>query len=519
MKVVSIPAPIGGINAVDPLAAMPPQFCLEAKNLIADGRTMKVRPGYALWASFDDSLLPNGGAKTILPFLDGEPGNNKLFCVSKDGIYDMTGGGTLVTPDIALSGGAGCGWGVWTNFVNDGGAHYLFYADPDDGLFEYTVSGGWVQPTGITGVNEADLVFVMQHMGRIWFIEKDTATAWYLAAGAVTGAATAFYFGNKFTHGGRLVGLYSWTVDGGQGIDDHLVAISSSGDVMVYKVVDPSDPTDMLLIGQYYMGPPPAGYRTAAMQGGELYLLCQYGVIPLTRLMQGALVQQENTQISRNISPLIVSLMLQTQQVNGWEMKNIPVSNCFIVGTPPIEGYPPLQYCLSTRTNGWTTWEDLPYQTGEMYGTEFYFADDDESIWKLTGNTDAANTAGLFGSNIRFTILSSYQDYGETGHYHVGQFIRVVLASVNAPGLAAKVRYDYDASPVTASAPASAFTEPLWNTAEWDDAVWGGTMTARTFMFGATGIGRAMAVVLAGNSNSETGIIRLDLMFKTGGPL
>jgi hypothetical protein len=515
-KVVGIPAPIGGINAVDPLASVPPQFCLSAINLVADGRTMKVRPGYQAFAT---SVGDGDGVRTIIPFIAATSANNKLFAVCKEGIYDITAGGAIGAADIALSDGTNTGWGVWTNFVLDNGAHYVFYADTTDGLFQYPSGGPWVATTGITGVAETSLSFVMQHKGRLWFAERDSARGWYLAAGAVAGAATRFDFGNKFAHGGTLVGLYSWTVDGGEGVDDHLVAISSAGDVMVYKGDDPSSPATWGLVGQYYVGAVPEGRRVAAPQGGDLYILSQYGVIPLTRLMQGTLVQQEQAQLSRNIAPLIADALNSTRQSFGWEMRNVPGTNVFLVATPEVSAEPTLQFCLSTRTQGWTIWNNLPYVSGDVYAGNFYFGDNDATVWTLTGDEDEVAADGTGGEDIAWSLLTTFQEYGETGHYHRAQFARLVFNAASAPGISVVARYDYQiADPPTASG-ADPVAVALWDVAVWDSAIWGSSLATFSRTFGLTGIGRTMAVAIGGQSNSETGLIRIDLFFDTGGPL
>jgi hypothetical protein len=495
---------------------MQPNFCLKATNLIADGRTMKVRPGYQAHAT---GVGPGTGVRGILPFVDAASANNRLFAVCGDGIYNVTASGAAGSAAIALSNAASTGYGVWTNFVLDNGAHFLFYADPTDGLFQYTVAGGWAQVTAITGVAETALSFAMQHKGRLWFAERNSARGWYLAAGAVGGAATRFDFGNKFNHGGTLVGLYSWTVDGGEGVDDHLVAISSAGDVMVYKGDDPSSVATWALVGQYYVGALPAGRRVAQPQGGDLYILSQYGIIPLTRLMQGMLVQQESTQLSRNIAPLIAEVLATTRQSLGWELRNVPSANVFLVGTPEVVGQSPLQFCLSTRTQGWTQWEDLPYLTGDVHEGSFYFGDTDDTVWILTGNLDGVAVAGTGGDDIVWSFLSSFQEYGETGHYHRGMFIRTVFSAGSVPGIAVSVRYDYDLGPLPVASGADPLDVPLWDTAVWDADTWGAALSTFSRTFGASGIGRAMAVAIGGSANSETGMIRADLMFDTGGPL
>lgn len=517
IKAVPIPAPVGGINAVDNLASLDPKYCLAAVNLIADGRTMKVRPGYQAFAT---SVGNGNGIRTIIPFEASTTANNKLFAVAREGIYDITAGGAIGAAEVALSNGTNTGWGNWINFVSDAGTHYAFYADETDGLYRRAEGGTWAAVTDITGVAETALVHIMQFKGRIWLVERDTGSAWYLASGAISGAATEFNFGNKFNHGGKLVGLYSWTVDGGEGIDDHLVAISTSGDVMVYKGTDPSSVATWELVGQYYIGVPPVGRRVAKSQGGDLYLLSQYGVIPLTRLLQGALVQQEDAQLTRNIAPLIADTLFSTRSTFGWAMYTVPDHNVFLVTTPKVTGEHFLQYCLSTRTLGWTQWEEMPINCGETYLGEFYIADDTDGVYTTNENLDDIALAGTGGVDITFSLLTSFQEYGEVAQYHRIQFMRPVFLTGGSPGINLEARFDYDMADASASESAESVSGlATWDVSLWDVAIWGTSLVTLERVVASSGIGRAMAVALSGAANTDTGLIRIDLMFDTGGML
>lgn len=517
IKAVPVPAPTKGINAVDGLASLDPMYCLSAKNLIADGRTMKVRPGYQEFAT---SVGSGNGLRTIIPFEAAATVNNELFAVAREGIYKITAGGAIGAAEVALSNGTNTGWGVWTTMVSDAGTHYAWYADETDGLYRRAEAGTWAAVTDITGVAETALKFVMQFKGRMWFVEGDSGSAWYLATGAIAGAATEFNFGNKFAHGGKLVGLWSWTVDGGEGIDDHLVAISSAGDVMVYKGTDPSSIATWELVGQYYMGVPPAGRTIAKQQGGDLYLLSQYGVIPLTRLLQGALVQQEDAQLTRNIAPLIADTLFSTRSSYGWSMINVPQANVFLVATPLVVGEEYLQYVLSTRTQGWTEFESLPAQCGESYLGTFYFGNDSDEVYVLEGYQDGVAAAGTGGVDITWSMLTSFQEYGEVGNYHSVSFMRPVFLSGGAPGISLEARFDYDLNAASAAPSAGSVTGlAQWDVSVWDTAIWGSSLVTLDRVVAATGIGRAMAVALSGASNTDTGLIRIDLMFQSGGYL
>lgn len=507
-KVQVIPAPVGGLNLVTPLVATEPAYCLVATNLVASGQGMRVRSGHTAYATDVDA----DGIRTVIPF-EGAA-ESALFAVSQNGVYDVSAGGAGPwAAEVAFPSAAEpAGWGTWTNFAADSGLHYAFYADEQNGLYRRQEGGSWAAVTDITGVTETNLTFVTQHMSRVWFAEEGTALAWYLAAGSISGAATSFNFGSKFNHGGTLKGLYSWTVDGGEGVDDHLIAIGSGGDVLVYKGTDPSSADTWALVGQYYVGRLPAGRRVAQNEGGDLYILCQYGVIPLTRLLQGTLVQDTQAQLSRNISPLIAEAMSLTISSRGWEMRNIPSENAFVVARPAIAGFENLQFALSSHTNGWTTFESLPYQTGDVWDGSFYIGGADGTVYLLGGNTD-------IDEDVEWALLFSFQEYGETGLYHRIQFIRPVFRASGAPTYTAEARYDYNTDPPTSSSATPVVTGSLWDVALWDAGTWLSSGSTVQSVVGGTGIGRAMSVALTGSSSSETVFVRADIMFDTAGPL
>jgi hypothetical protein len=507
-KVQVVPAPVGGLNLVTPLVATEPSYCLVATNLVATGQGMRVRSGHTAYASDVDL----DGIRTVIPF-EGAA-ESALFAVSPNGIYDVSSGGAgpWVAEVSFPSASEPAGWGTWTNFTADSGLHYAFYADEQNGLYRRLEGGSFAAVTDITGVSELALTFVTQHMSRVWFVEDGTALAWYLVAGNIAGPATSFNFGSKFNHGGTLKGLYSWTVDGGEGIDDHLVAIGSGGDVLVYKGTDPTSAATWQLVGQYYVGRLPAGRRIAQNEGGDLYILCQYGVIPLTRLLQGTLVQDAQAQLSRNISPLIAEAMALTISSRGWEMRNVPSENAFLVARPAIGGFENLQFSLSSHTNGWTTFEGLPYQTADVWDGDFYIGGADGTVYLFAGNVDIDEA-------IPFGLLSSFQEYGETGLYHRVQFMRPVFRSTGSPAYTAEARYDYNTDPPTSVSAAPVLTGSLWDVALWDSAIWAASGAVVQSVIGATGIGRAMAMALAGTSDSETLFIRTDIMFDSAGPL
>ncbi len=80
---VSVPAPIGGINARDALASMPPTDAITASNVFGTPSYVSFRGGSQLWASG----LP-GAVETVMAY-NGLT-SRKLFGVSGSAIYDIT---------------------------------------------------------------------------------------------------------------------------------------------------------------------------------------------------------------------------------------------------------------------------------------------------------------------------------------------------------------------------------------------------------------------------------------------
>ncbi|MCA1807634.1 MAG: hypothetical protein LC687_07285, partial [Actinobacteria bacterium] len=90
VKPTSIPPSVGGVNAFDSLANMPPQDAIRMVNLMPTPVGLRLRQGYAEWAN-----NIGGEVRTIIPF-EGQPQDgtqDKLFAVTGEGIFDVTSNG------------------------------------------------------------------------------------------------------------------------------------------------------------------------------------------------------------------------------------------------------------------------------------------------------------------------------------------------------------------------------------------------------------------------------------------
>lgn len=511
-----------GINQVDPLAQMSKFDAIFMYNMISYRYGTKVRQGYKQWAT----TVGPGGVKTIIPYTGSILAKDRLFAVGTDGIYNVSVSVATPASVFSFAGGAAgnSGQGIWQAVTTLAG-FFDAYCDEQYGYHLYTESTDtWAQVTGaqVTGVDPTTLVFVLAFKERLWFIQRGTSYAWFLPTGAITGAATQFNFGNKFKHGGTLQALYTWTIQGSTGPQNYLVAVSSSGEILIYGGDDPTDALNWQIVGSWYIGTIPVGRRIGGNIGGDLYLLSIAGLQPLNKVVQGNQTQIENIEVSRKISPAIRSLLNTTFGQNGWEVRLYPSQDSLLVMSPSQTGFPQTQFAQSLNNQGWSIFQSMPMYTGAVWEGSFYFGSLDGNVYLITGDTDnQPRTGGGTGNSILSSVLGSFQDYEEVGQYHTSQFVRPVFLSASQPVYQVEVRYDYNISEVftpgvsTGAAPVGA----VWDVAVWDISIWGAAVFEVESIKGAGGIGRAMAIGMTMLTSAETTLIRYDLMYDSGGML
>ena len=310
----SVPAPVQGMDGTVPLHNMPPGKAVYLYNIYPSEYGCRTREGHRTWAQ---NLSGGQTVKTIIPFVgrEGDFSLSRLFAATATGIYNITiFGEDNPTPVVTFPSVLGyAGYCEWIHFTDPNGDQTILVADGENGLYEYNPTGStWTKlTTEITfpdSTTPGDIVFITSHKERIWLIAKDSADAYYLPVGAKYGAATKFQFGSKMRYGGLLVGLWDWSVDGGEGVDDYLLAISKGGDLLAYRGSDPSQSSEWDLVGRWFIGPPPEGRRIAVPVGGDTLVLSEYGLTSVSNLMQGV----DPSRVERNVTGKITRIIRES---------------------------------------------------------------------------------------------------------------------------------------------------------------------------------------------------------------
>lgn len=535
LKTSRFPAPIKGVDFRLALTAGDPLLCAYTYNLVPYESGMTVRSGYREWQVGLD-LGASVGVHTIIPYdgLENSKTLDRLFAVTNEGIWDTTVAGAAPILKLGFADTqAEAGYGVYTHYITDAEEDLLLYADSINGLFTYTsTTDTWTQAAGINGPVIENINFIVLHKQRLWMIEENSSKAWYLDVGAVAGNATEFFFGSKFKYGGNLVGLYNWTIDGGEGVDDYLVAVSRAGDVLPYKGADPSifEGADAWgIVGTYYIGEVPVGPFLGSENGGELFLLSANGLTSMNDLLQGVNRDARTTQgytdsISGAVAGDLRGRMRQSSNLHGWQVETLPSAGGLMVSTPVINNGPYLQYFYTYATQAWAILRDLPILCFDSWQGTGVFGDENNRVLYMDVSVDNLTLIQPFGKlngdPIKFSILSASQALEAPSQYKKVHLIRPDFLSLGEPTYTVEARYDYKQTEVLATATPPLVGDSTWDTGLWDAVFWStGEKTEFSTLTGSWGTGRYIAIAMAGESRETTEFIGWDLMYSIGGAL
>ena len=522
MQPTTIPAPTGGLNAVDNLASMPATDALRMINIIPTPYGCTVRKGYKRHQA---AALFDGPVSSMFTHALDD-GSIRIYAFTDHDVYGIEAMGAAGAWGLSLSPAPWEG----LNFANSAGVHFVAFNGADDGI--------WVEPDGNverltagdgttkgtwSGVNPDKLVAPVTHQRRLWAIEANTTRGWYLPADSIYGVANYFDFGPHFKRGGALAKLAAWSSDMGVGSDDQLVAISTEGDVAVFGGTDVSDSTKWELRGVYYIGRPPAGRRFTTNIGGDLYVVTSAGIVSMASVLTSTKVNiTSDTTFSRKIQYMLNGLFQGLEQLPGWELQYYPEQNLLYLNIPGVYEAGSGQLVCSYVNGSWCTFSGMDARAWVQAKGRLYFAGRSGGVYEAgTGDTDDASYVGTGGRNVISVCQQAYTSFGSlTNHKQIGMYRPIFLAG-QPPGIDSNISYDYrDARTLSATAAVPSLAgSPVWDTSYWDTASWGTQQNLYRGWIGAEGMGLVASLSLALSTGAETTWVGTDFTFNSGGVL
>lgn len=527
------PAPSKGLATNMPLTEQDPLTGLNITNWHVRRYGNEIRSGYKRWKTNLGGLAtpapvmslmaynpPRGAAALFQP---------RLFAACADGnIYDVTSPSAEgVVPPIAVSvpGQTEPGEFSWTNFAT-AATNYLCICSAGGGYWTYDSVGGWVNRTAsITGAGgpfASRFDFVMAWKNRLWFIVDNTADTFYLATNAISGVSSNFDFGALLVHGGDLKAMASWTVDGGDGIDDKLVLMGQGGDVLVYEGTDPAAAATFRIIGRWFAGRPPSGRRFFSKYGGDLSILCENGIQYMSQLLQARGLLDPETEKSspaHRFNEAIGRDVRATRGQNFWRAIFLAGEECMLILTPHNTEKDGLQYIFGNLSSAWSIFRSMPMLCGEEFEGDLYFGTVDGKVCKaFAADTDDELQDGTPGRSITANFQSAFvTDPQAPMDLKRFLFIMPMFQASQPPSVLAQINSEWTFNGIPGSPPYAQDTSAKWDSAIWDQAVWGGVSNTYYSWIGAEGMGIYASLRMSVRGVPGTIFTGWKLVYESGG--
>lgn len=494
---------------------MPETDAIVMRNFFPEPFGVRVRKGYK-----EHATGLNGPVCTLMRY-NSIDGTSKLFAVDQSQVMDVTASGdySAGTPAAASTNP----WWQWTNSANPAGTWLIAFNGVDDGLLydgttmNNLVAGDGTAPYTWKNVDPKVLVQPIAHQHRIWAVEKDSTRAWYLPPEQLWGVAESFDFGGNFNRGGFLQCLVTYTYDSGFGPNDYLGAVSSAGEISLYKGLDPADPLSWSLIGVFYVG---ATFtrRCTTKFGGDFALLTQYGLITMNSVMQPTADSVINNALSQKIQYLISEVITEGSSRSGWEILLYPAGNFIIINVPGIIPSETFQLVYNTLTKAWTMFTDMvSYCWVNIFDT-LAFGGDGIVYRAWEGSLDNVLLDGTGGENVYAEAQQAFSYFQQPGANKHFKMFRPTILFAGKFNYRAGANMDFDFA--TKPPPASFETGKygVWNTALWDtNDVWAGGSQSDKQWVSIVGIGYAAAIRMGIESGTDIVWVSTDWLMEKGG--
>jgi hypothetical protein len=501
-QTVTVAAPIGGWNARDALGAMDPLDAVTLQNFWPGTNSVILRNGYIKHATG----LP-AEVQTLMAYSSGT--SNKLFAVSDGKIYDATNSGAVGS--AAVSGLTNSKF-QYVNITTPAASYLMAVNGADklrtfDGSTWHTDGDG--SPYNITNIDTATVSNITLFKNRIWLTTNNTLKVWYLPVNSIGGAAVALDMTSIFQLGGYIMAGMTWTLDAGYGVDDYLVFITSNGEALVWRLTDPTTPTGISQIGLYKVGAP-IGRRCYTKFGGDLLVITQDGVVPMSGALQSSRLDPR-VSITNKIQ-YAMSAAISTYGANfGWSLLYYPKENQLILNVPISEGSQQ-QYVMNNITKSWCNFTGWAANCWELHIDDPYFGGNGYVAKAWNGNAD--DNADIAGFS-----LQSFQSYG-TALQKQCKMIRYHLQTDGTPSIFGNVNVDYNLADEAAQLNFSVSNYGVWDSGLWDAAEWGSGLVPSADWQGATNIGYTFApLIKTATQGIQLQWVATDLVFEGGGVL
>lgn len=346
---IFLPPPVGGLNTRDPESALAPNEASVLTNLYPERTGLSLRRDVGTYYDFDT----NYQIKTLATL---NYGTGEYLFAALNGKWYVRGSTTAIATGFSVD--------IWQLVHGVKGVLFLNGTDQPQQISlgtAYAMAATYYTGSGLTDNN---LIAGTFYRNRLYMLESGTGNVWYMdtvdaigsTAVGTPSAVTKFDVSSMIS--GNLMLIGTWSVDDSGGLDDKLVLVSSTGDLLIYEGSYPAG-ADWTKVAQFKI-PSPASRRSIVNYGGDCWILTWDGVISVSRVLQAAEGGSPIVFISDKIGPSIKDA-LSTAAKRTWAELVIDTStNSLIVNSNYVAASKTTdQYVMNLETQAWCKFEDI----------------------------------------------------------------------------------------------------------------------------------------------------------------
>lgn len=370
----------------------------------------------------------------------------------------------------------------------------------------------------ITGLATSALASVWVYKSRLFFTAAGTLNLHYLAVDSIGGALGTKSLGGIFQKGGSLLFGATWSLDAGDGIDEKCVVITDQGEMAIFGGSNPagSDPGDFDLIGRYDLTIP-MGKNGTMRAGGDLLVLTQDGVVPVSEAINKDAAALSLSAVSRPIEPEW-QREVRARGTVPWEVAKWPSRNMAVFSLPrSLDTQLPYCFVVNIETGAWCKYTNWDVRSLDVFRDGLYFGDEDGAIWN--GEVGGADN----GTSYQCLYVGHAEHLGSMGVTKVIHSMRSVFVAAIPFEPRMSVSTDYVISIPAAPNPAEVSGEgwdlSLWDAGVWDAAAPPQLVQTRWVSIGRTGfsINPQLQINCSDVVTPDCQLVTLDLMSEDGG--
>lgn len=467
------------------------------------------------WIVEENRIVARGGTRPIVTLPGGLPvaalvpfygTNSQLLAASGGKLFHLDG-------TVAKEPFSSDDW-HWTAFSNLSAVDYTIMVNGVSGVWSWDGASEPVKevitpPAGTSHIFPDKLGIVLSHMNRLWFADSTYLSLYYLPLQQKAGELRELPLNAVFKRGGTIRAVATWTLDGGMGMDDHLVIFSSNGEAAIYNGTDPD--TDMMLTGVYRFDAPMSKH-SVIQYGGELYCLISTGLVPMSTLMRAESEQLGKVDVS------VTSEFLNVSRTNrdrpGWSVLLNHTSGRLFCNLP-LGGARYKQMIRFMPRAVWASWSNVPSRCWGWIANRVFFGTDDGRVFEQSPgflNDD--------GEPIKVDVQLAWSNYGTPA---IKQF-KMILPYIQTDGQPhpyVDMKVDYDTAPPTNQPNVSpGIVGAEWDIAPWDTSDWASTVLNRLNWTGVGVLGRVGGPrLVALVKDCEFAVTGFDVIYETGAAL